>query len=446
MEDYYRLGLARRPEHLVQAKRKDPPIYSWFSHTNANDEAMQRVEQYEALSKRAQVIYDQLPMLRKDAFFQFVLYPVQCASLINAKVIYADKSLRYGNEGRASAGDYAVKARAAAQRIIELTDQYNTGLLTVSNKWKHIMSPAPGPWGTQFRQFEMPPLSDYAGKGPAALGVALEGGDPQALADMSVYTQGRRFIDLYNAGKGEISWTATPSQPWVKLTLTKGMLTTEQRLWVSMDWDKVPKEGLLTATLDIKSSAGDKQVTIPLFKPASPAREEVKGYVESHGYVSMEAEHHTRRKNYRDGAAWEIVKGLGRSGDSVTVLPANVPSATLPLEIVLNSPSLEYDLHLFSSGEATLTFDCLPTKAVHPRQGVRLAYSIDDGQPQIVNGQGGDVLSNLRRLTATVTIPAPGQHTLKIWMVDPGIVLDKLVLSFVPLKETYLGPPESYHR
>jgi hypothetical protein len=25
-------------------------------------------------------------------------------------------------------------------------------------------------------------------------------------------------------------------------------------------------------------------------------------------------------------------------------------------------------------------------------------------------------------------------------------VMDKLVLSFVPLKETYLGPPESYHR
>jgi len=445
MEDYYRLGLARRPEHLVQAKRKDPPIYSWFSHTNANDEAMQRVEQYEALSKRAQVIYDQLPMLRKDAFFQFVLYPVQCASLINAKVIYADKSLRYGAEGRASAGDYAVKARAAAQRIIELTEHYNTGLLTVSNKWKHIMSPAPGPWGTQFRQFEMPLLSDYAGKGPAALGVALEGGDPQKLADLSVYTQGRRFIDLYNAGKGEISWTATPSQPWIKLDLAAGTFATEQRVWVSMDWSKVPCEGAMTATLEIKSSAGNKQVTIPLFKPAAPAREAITGYVESHGYVSIEAEHFKSSKS-QGGAAWEIVKGLGRSGDSVTVLPAHVASVTESAEIAQKSPSLEYPLHLFSSGKAQLTFDCLPTKAVHPRQGVRLAYSIDDGQPQIVNGQGGDVLSNLRRLTATVTIPAPGQHTLKIWMVDPGIVLDKLVLSFVPLKETYLGPPESYYR
>ena len=445
MEDYYRLGLARRPEHLVQAKGKNPLIYSWFSHTNSNDEAMQRVKQYEDLSKRAQVIYDQLPTLRKDAFFQFVLYPVQCASLINAKVIYADKSTRHGNEGRASAGEYATKARAAAQRIIELTEHYNTGLLAVSNKWKHIMSPAPGPWGTQFRQFEMPPLSDYAGKGPAALGVALEGGDPQTLADMSVYSQGRRFIDLFNTGKGEISWTATSSQPWVKLDLASGTFATEQRVWVSVDWPRVPTGEAVTATLNIKSSAGDKQVTIPLFKPAAPTREDIKGYVESHGYVSMEAEHFTHRES-RGGAVWEIVKGLGRSGDSVTVLPASVSSRTEVAEIVANSPLLEYDLTLFSSGEATLTVDCLPTKAVHPRQGVRLAYSINDGQPQIVTGQGGDVLSNLRRLSTKVTIATPGKHTLKVWMVDPGVVIDKLVLSFGSLKETYLGPPESFRK
>jgi Glycosyl hydrolase family 115/Gylcosyl hydrolase family 115 C-terminal domain/Glycosyl hydrolase family 67 N-terminus len=445
MEAYYRLGLARRPEHLVQAKGKNPLIYSWFSHTNANDEAMQRVEAYASLAQRAQAVYDQVPMFRKDAFFQFVLYPVQCASLINAKVIFADKSLRYGNEGRSSAGEYAAKARAAAARIIELTDHYNTGLLTASNKWKHIMSPAPGPWGTQFRQFEMPPLSDYEGKGPPALFLALEGGDAQTLADLSVYTQGKRFIDLFNIGKGEIRWTATSSQPWVRLDHTNGTFKTEQRVWVSMDWDKVPQEGALTAMLEIKSSAGNRQVTIPLFKPVTPARETITGYVESHGYVSIEAEHFTR-SNRRGGAAWEVIKGLGRSGDSVAVLPAHVASVTEPAEITQKSPSLEYPLYLFSSGSAQLTFDCLPTKAVHPKQGVRLAYSLDDGEPQIVNGQGGDVLSNLRRLTATVTVATPGQHTLKVWMVDPGIVLDKLVLSFVPLKESYLGPPESYHR
>jgi hypothetical protein len=33
-----------------------------------------------------------------------------------------------------------------------------------------------------------------------------------------------------------------------------------------------------------------------------------------------------------------------------------------------------------------------------------------------------------------------------VWMVDPGVVLDKLVLDFAPPKESYLGPCESYRR
>jgi hypothetical protein len=432
MEEYYRLGFTRRPEHLVQVNRKTPMRYSWFSHTESNDEAMQRVEQYDALTRRARAIYDQLPTARKDAFFQLVLYPVECCSLMNRKVIFADKSARHGNEGRASAHEYAMKARAAADRIIELTKHYNTGLITAGAKWNHMMSPAPGPWGTQFRQFEMPPLSDFAGDGPPTLGMALEGGDPQTLADLSIYSQGKRFIDLYNTGKGEIRWTATTSQPWVQLDQTSGTFTTEQRLWVTVDWNRVPAGNDLTATINLTSNSGDKSITVPVFKPAAPLRDEITGFVESHGYVSMEAEHFTRRHD-RGGAAWEVIKGLGRSGDSVTVLPPTAASRTAPDEIQSSSPSMEYDFFVFRTGEARLELDCLPTQPVAPSRGVKLAFSIDGGTPEVLTGKGGDVLANLRRLTTTVKIAAPGQHKLTIWMVDPGVIIDKLVLDFRPM-------------
>jgi hypothetical protein len=45
-----------------------------------------------------------------------------------------------------------------------------------------------------------------------------------------------------------------------------------------------------------------------------------------------------------------------------------------------------------------------------------------------------------------VTVASPGAHTLAVWMVDPGVVLDKLVLHFGSPEETYLGPPESHRR
>jgi hypothetical protein len=308
-----------------------------------------------------------------------------------------------------------------------------------------MMSPAPGPWGTQFRQFEMPPLSDFAGVGPAKLGVALEGGAAQTLADLSGYTRGKRFIDLYNTGTGKVSWTAEPSAVWLQLDLTAGTFVTEQRLWVSVDWNKAPTGASNAATIKFTSTAGSKTIIVPIFNPATPRREAVTGFVESHGYVSMEAEHFTRRTK-RGGARWETIRGLGRSGDSVAVLPPTVESFTNSQTIKSSNPSLEYDFHVFRFGPARLDLDCLPTKPVAPDRGVNLAVSLDGGRPQILTGQGGDVLSNLRRLTTTLNFPAPGAHTLTVWMVDPGVVLDKLVLDFAPAKDIYLGPPESYWR
>jgi hypothetical protein len=123
-----------------------------------------------------------------------------------------------------------------------------------------------------------------------------------------------------------------------------------------------------------------------------------------------------------------------------------VASRTEPADILSASPSLDYDIYLFYSGAARLEIDCLPTKPVAPDRGVRLAVSLDGETPRILTGNGGDVLANLRRLTTTVKIASPGKHTLTVWMVDPGVVMDKLVLDFSPPKDTYLGPPESYRR
>ncbi len=449
MMEYFQLGFTRRPEHLVQFRAGQSLQYSWFSHDLHNDEAGRRLESYADIARRAREIHQGLPNERADAFFQLVLYPVECAWLMNEKIICADKSMRHATQGRATARDYAKRARAAAERIIELTDHYNHGLVTAGDKWRYMMTWSAGPWGSQRHQFEMPPLSDYEGVGPPTLHVFPEGGNSAELADLSVFTQGRRFIDLSNTGKGQIDWIATASQPWLKIEPASGKFTTGERLWVSVDWDKVPTGDDLSAAIEFESNGGNASVTVPVFKPSSPSRGEISGYVESHGHVSMEAEHFTRHID-RDGAGWKVVDGLGRSGDSVVVFPTTIASRTETDAILAHSPALEYDMYLFHAGEVELHVDCLPTLPPSPGRGARLAVSLDDGEPVILSKQTNDIptgtLANLRRWTTHLRIDKPGKHTLTVWMVDPGVIIDRIALHTAKPGYSYLGPPESFRR
>jgi hypothetical protein len=54
------------------------------------------------------------------------------------------------------------------------------------------------------------------------------------------------------------------------------------------------------------------------------------------------------------------------------------------------------------------------------------------------------VKDNVRKVKSTLMLAKSGYHTLKFWMVDPSVVLEKLVVNLGGVKPSYLGPPESY--
>ncbi len=476
MAKHYELGYARRPEHMVMYRARDQKYtYDWFSLTNYNDEAQQRVDAYDQLIKDTDAVYASLPAAKKDAFFQMVLYNVKGAALHNKKVIYAHKSEVYGQQERASAAVYAARAQQAEQAIKALIKHYNTGLITVGSKWNHMAS-LPGPWGGQWQQWAMPAVSHYPGNGGPRLGMALEGGDDLDLPGFSVYNNDSRFIDLFNKGNGVVHWSARPSADWIKLSESSGSISDENRLWVTIDWDKAPKgaaqAGHVTFAWSSSSSnvwtsyetmneaqraafrdgslgqrdAGNTfEVALFVFNPESPSVASVTGFVESHGTIAMEAEHYARKID-RPQAAWHVLEGLGRTGDSVTVLPTTIPSVTSAKDITTQSPVLEYDLYTFTKGEVAVQFNCVPSNAINADYGVRVAVAIDDGDPIMASRTRRNVIDNLMTLKAKLDMPKQGQHTLKVWMVDPGVVIDKIIIDFGGVKDAYLGPPESvYH-
>jgi hypothetical protein len=104
-----------------------------------------------------------------------------------------------------------------------------------------------------------------------------------------------------------------------------------------------------------------------------------------------------------------------------------------------------------STGEVELHILLSPTLNFNQNRGLRYAVSFNGGEETIVNFNRDYDVRLLERWQAksineTITrhtIKAPGKQTLRFRVLDPGIVLQKLLINFGGLKESYLGPPQS---
>jgi len=133
---------------------------------------------------------------------------------------------------------------------------------------------------------------------------------------------------------------------------------------------------------------------------------------------------------------------------AMTVFPVTARSN------LASASSLQYRAYLYDSGKFNLQAILAPPMNFIPGRGLRFAVSVDDGPRTVVdalehNSQGDwetVVSDGVKKLSIPISIATPGYHTLKIWMVDPGVVLEKLVMYHDHLLPSYLGPPESSHR
>ena len=55
----------------------------------------------------------------------------------------------------------------------------------------------------------------------------------------------------------------------------------------------------------------------------------------------------------------------------------------------------------------------------------------------------GFAANNIVQVQTTHKPISPGTHTLKVWMIEPAVVIQKIVINTGGLIASYLGPPES---
>ncbi|WP_286806069.1 MULTISPECIES: glycosyl hydrolase 115 family protein [unclassified Marinimicrobium] len=437
--------------------RRKPEQQSADTYSLLNYREAERIEQELAtLTEQANAIYAQLPEARRDAFDQLVRHLVRASANVTRMYIDQARNQLFAEQGRANANDYGERARERFRHDAELEDHYHTEIS--DGKWNHMMSqPRIG-----YTHWNNPPentaplIYDYQPHSKPDMGVAVEGMEkawpvPGAytLPTFSPYGTKSYRIEVFNKGTAPFDFSAEPSDEWIQVSQREGTVNELVTLEVSIDWDQAPA-GSHQGHVFVKGTGwGGARVQVETFKPAPRVARQVKGFVETNGYVSIEAGNFHRKQD-RSGHRWEVIPQHGRTQSSISTFPISDTEFEDPAE----SPYVEYDIYFFSTGEFDVHGLFAPSLNLVPGRGLRYAIAFDDAEPQVV-----DILEDLsseawetavsdgvRRSVSTHTIREPGLHTLRIYRVDPAVTLQKLMIDTGGLKPSYLGPPQSERR
>jgi len=447
---YTKYNGRRKPELL------EPTTFNLIDYR----EAETVLADFKEITAKAEQIYAGLPDNTRDAFFQLVLHPTKASAIVTELYIIARKNHLYASQKRAGTNELAEKAEALFKADAELSEYYNKKM--TNGKWNHMMDQTHigyTSWDNPPKNI-MPEVKRIDVPAKADMAVAIEGSEevwPGAsgqpvLPELNVFDRQDRYIEVFNRGQEPFEFSAKPSESWISLSKTQGTIDKELRILVSIDWSKVPK-GKADGSVKITGSDGKEvSVKINAFNPAEPKRDSIEGFVETNGYVSIEPEHYTKKVDAGQ-VRWEKIEDYGRTLSAMAIFPVTAESVQPPQ----NSPCLEYKMYLFNPGKIKVETIVAPTLNFLPDRGLRFAVSFDDQPPQILNivpkGFNADngnakwensVRNNAYKVKSTHTLSGVGYHTLKVWMVDPGVVLQKLIVDTGGLKRSYLGPPESY--
>jgi hypothetical protein len=468
---YPKYNLWRKPE--VQ----DPRIFSFVNY----NEAERVLKLWKDIVAKAETLEKKMAPEAKDAYYQLVLYPTKASAGVAEIYLAAGRNNLYAKQGRVSANDYAKRAHDLFEQDKKLSAYYNDSI--AGGKWKNMMSDVHigyQRWSMP-RQNSLPELKEVTPLATPTMGVAVEGSElawpgPESKPGLPVFdvlNKQHYYIDIFNRGNGGFEYTTKADKPWIQLTKTAGSVEKEERLFVEINWSEVP-EGSSQGTINIQQGSEVVPVTVNVLKKTLPVTKEP--YFGSlSGEFSIPAEKFILNIPGKQ-AKWILLPDLGRSEACMGINPVTVASASPE-----NAPKLEYKVFLPAGGITRVCLGVLPTQDINPSRGLRIAVSIDEGQPQIIDARKGfvdtfneytkdnlsrsnvlkplpqlgpdyalvsrrqprrnEIFDNLRWLDADLDVKGSGMHTIKVFMIDPELVLERIVVNPDNNHPSYFGAP-----
>ena len=308
--EYDRLVSMRRHEHI------EPNTFSLLNY----NEAEIVLGRWKALLADSEAIYKRATETRRSGIFELVVYPVKASHTFIALQISLGRNQLYARQRRNSANKLAKEVLELFDADFGLSEEFHALL---DGKWNHVMHQPHYGFSDTWHAPSRDMLSGLcyvqwrqnSNAIVGHMGVAVEGHEgvrpgrcneesdrthPSqrdlvpgvTLGTMTRYGPGTRWLDVYTLGSPTVSWTASTSYNWVKLSTTEGTLIPgedDSRVIVTIDWNQVPATFNQEVLIAVRSAQGDfEQIHLPINGRQLPQSFK-SGFVEGVGYISMPA-------------------------------------------------------------------------------------------------------------------------------------------------------------
>ena len=220
----------------------------------------------------------------------------------------------------------------------------------------------------------------------------------------------------------------------------------QQRIWVSIDWTKVPKGSKSSGKIIFKDGLHEFSVDVHVRNLNQQELRGYKGFIENNGFLSIHAGNFSRQSNVKM-KNWKKINEPGYTGKVLQVFPINVNEKTSldTSNIKHNNAVVEYDFYSFTAAAPEITIFSLPTHPLNNNFSMRYAISVDNGPMHVVDfktyGRSEawkqNVLSNRAQRKIKMQYLNKGKHTLKIYAIDPGVTVDEIRIDLGGLKKAY---------
>ncbi|MBQ9120504.1 MAG: glycosyl hydrolase 115 family protein [Lachnospiraceae bacterium] len=474
LDGYTWLNGIRKPESLRQ---------DTFSLMNFS-EADRMLAAYETVLAKAELAAKYLAPEKADCYYQLVLHPVKASCIMYRLLINTAKNHCYAELGSSLWKKAKLAAEEAFRADAAETEKYNHEI--ADGKWNGMMDQAHiGQTNWQSAEVnEMPECKEDTTEKDGGLLVVPEGGtvlrngvaELEALNNVSCAA---RRIALFNTGECAYECEVLFDEG----LLVEKLALTPEHLVRSMEGGEpltsgtkitVEEAALLLVRGDLELldgtkkklvlTAGERRVELVL--PVTKLDEAVRAeYLSAQagdikGYLALRADAYEQSVAMA-GAEYRKIEGYGREYGAMKAYRIAENSATENTDIQMaagkkaeqwislresrtpgiDAPYLEYSFYMIEPSEVTITAYTAPTNQLSAMTGMQYGVQVDDGEIRIADtfpigtpvGEGWvweqGVLDNVHKARTQHGMLQAGRHTLRFYMKDDGLVLQKLLVE-----------------